>query len=176
MARGGSQTVLVGSNLGFRGGLPDLALATEHAVAKRVAALGGIDDDIARDLREQHVSIECASCAHALVRMLMWSTFDAVLVPADAPHAVELAHALKLDEDIREVDAMERRMAARRHRRKPLFILPFAGETQYGVVVVAQALAYLEETDRCPIARAIAFFDASRLLQSESTNDDPGAA
>jgi hypothetical protein len=178
VSRHAGQSLLAYDGIRFDTGIPELALATERHIAKRVATLGAIDSETERELGDAHVIVERAPSVADLVRTLMWSTctFDAVLVPADATRAVALAHALKLDGDLAEVAPLDRRMAARRHRRKPLFILPFAGDTQYGVVVIAQQLAYLEQTYRCPVSRAIVFFDSTRLIRSGSSNDDPGVA
>jgi hypothetical protein len=156
--------------------MPRLALATDHAVAKCVASFGPVDRSLGTALAAEGVTIDAVEEIGALVHALMRKTFDAVLIRYEAKRAVELAHGLKLDEAIDGVDGIERRMAARRHRRKPLFILPLPGDDEYGVVVIAQELAYLERTHRCPLPRAIAFFDAAKLLASGSTNLDPGVA
>jgi len=169
-------TTLPKERLGFKVGVPRLALATDHVVAKRVASFGALDRDLQSALEAESVSVEPIREIGALVRALMSRTFDAVLIRYEAPRAVELAHGLKLDEGIAGIDELERRMAARRHRRKPLFILPSPGDDEYGVVVIAAEIAYLERTHRCPLARAIACFDARKLLQSGRNDDDPGVA
>ncbi len=60
-------------------------------------------------------------------------------------------------------DETDRSLAAIRHRRKPVFVAPFAGEVDYAVSVAAPSVAFLERTDRCAFSRAVSRFDASRL-------------
>jgi hypothetical protein len=65
--------MLAYDGLRFEIGLPEVALATDRPVAKRVATLGEINCGIEQELNDQRVTIERASSADALIRMLIWT-------------------------------------------------------------------------------------------------------
>ncbi len=161
------QLLLVAASLEYRAGIPALALDLTRHAGKRALVYGELDADTLSALEREQVGVTTAPTIAEALRTLAWSTFDAVLVVPETPDGLVIAKALKLGalrDEIEEVDEMTLRLAAARHRRRPVFVAPFRGDVEYAVIVAAPDLAYLERADRYPFSRAVAHFNATALF------------
>lgn len=158
------ETLLFASSLRYRAGIPALALDLAHEGGKRVLLYGELDAETLGALGHENLAVTSTPTIADALRTLAWTTFDAVLIVPEAPDSLGIAKALKLGAALHGVDEMTPRLAAVRHRRKPIFVAPFRGDVEYAVIVAAPNLAYLERTDRHPLARAVATFNATKLF------------
>ena len=142
----------------FQHGLPTLALDPASAATRRVLVYGVMSAGTRRALADDNISVVRAATIGDAINALSWGEFHAVVAEPRA-EGLSLVKAIKLGAPVAEVAGATVARAVQRHRETPVFILPLPDDREYAVIVAAPTNAYLERTDRVPLARAISRFD-----------------
>ena len=116
-----------------------------------------------RALLRNNVGITPAESQSGALEKLAWSTFDAILVSPDQDDGIELVKAIKRSTRQSERTPTNATLASMRHHAKPLFVVPFVGDDEYAVIVIAPSIAFLDRTTRVPLSRAILHYHFDRL-------------
>ncbi|MGC4113307.1 MAG: hypothetical protein QM765_01240 [Myxococcales bacterium] len=142
----------------FTRGMPRLALAADVLEHRKLLVLGAIDRFLERRLEGAGAKLAKTSTILEAQRALVAQTFDAVLVQPEVHGALDLVKTMKLGGT-----AASLRSASDRHVHVPFFVVPFAGETEYAVIIRPPVMAYLEDEQQLPIAEAILKLDVESL-------------
>jgi hypothetical protein len=152
---------LSAAGIQFERGLPLRALAPDLAkiAVRKLLVLGTLPRLLERALDGAGARVALTSSILEAHRALAAQTFDVVIVEPEIPGAIDLVKKIKLP-----TGAASLRSASDRHAFAPFFVLPFAGETEYAVVIQAPQLAFLVDAAEVPLATAVVRLDVWRLL------------
>ncbi|MBI2388096.1 MAG: hypothetical protein HYV09_00645 [Deltaproteobacteria bacterium] len=166
------------SELAFQRGLPALALDLAHEAPAEILLLGALDDSTRSGLEARGHAIETVPNGRAALHVLAWRSFDVVLVDPQCDDGIPVVKAVKLGHALEGVAPEEIRRVARRCRDVPLFVLPYEGDVEYALIVVAPELAYLESTSNISLVHAISRLDRAmvRELVRNRTRPPPDAS
>lgn len=142
----------------FTRGVPRAALDRSAVQVRKALVLGSLPTFLDKKLEQAGVRLARTSTILEAQRALAAQTFDVVLVQPEVHGALDLVKSVKLGGH-----AASLRSAADRHVHAPFFIMPFAGETEYAVIVSPPALAFLEDEGATVLAEAILGLDVSKL-------------
>jgi hypothetical protein len=155
------------------------------SATRKALAFGDVPTNLIRDLRSGGMDVVRAQTVRAAVERLAAETYSAVVVEAQVPRvAFSFVRAIKSHGEISlaefvldhwTFDAAEGsltdvrapsellRQASSRNTLTPVFVLPIAGDNEYAVIVSPPRVAYLEDMNRIPVARAILKLDVTAL-------------
>jgi len=142
----------------FTRGMPRAALDLGTIQPRKVLLLGALPQLVERRLEAAGARLAKTSSILEAQRALVAQTFDAVLVQPEVHGALDLVKTMKLGGA-----AASLRSAADRHAFVPFFVVPFAGETEYAVIIRPPVLAYLDDEQALPLAEAILKLDVGFL-------------
>lgn len=136
---------------------------------KRLLLCGEVPGRLARKLEAAGATLAHAhEPADALTRLAS-DSYDAVLLdPGSAGAGLTLAKALKFGAGVDGVELSILTAARAAHRMTPLFVLPMAGELEYGIIVFPPDLAFLQDGVQLPLLTAVLHLDLDELLRGGS--------